>query len=105
MTCRGGSIYTMFLDGRQIHILQLQWAAWHSLGDYSLKTVPLPRGWTLICWSPAMDGKSPSFEYCANKLQAAEATSKNCWIFLGLKTNYPTNKQMSINNNRNPQNH
>ena len=25
--------------------------------------------------------------------QATEATSENCWIFLGLKTNYPTNKQ------------
>ena len=41
----------------------------------------------------AADGKSPSFEYCANKQQATEATSENCWIFLGLKTNYQTNKQ------------
>ena len=41
----------------------------------------------------ATDGRSPSFEYCANKQQATEATSENCWIFLGLKTNYPTNKQ------------
>ena len=41
----------------------------------------------------AMDGKSPSFEYCANKLQATEATSENCWICLRLKTNYPRNKQ------------
>ena len=41
----------------------------------------------------ATDGRSPSFEYCAIKQQATEATSENCWIFLGLKTNYPTNKQ------------
>ena len=41
----------------------------------------------------AADGRSPSFEYCANKQQATEATSENCWIFQGLKTNYPTNKQ------------
>ena len=33
---------------------------------------------------PATDGRSPSL---------TEATSENCWIFLGLKTNYPTNQQ------------
>ena len=41
---------------------------------------------------------SPSFECCANKQQATEATSETCWIFLGLKqitqqTNQPTNQQ------------
>ena len=41
----------------------------------------------------AMDGKSPSFEYCANKLQATEATSENCWIFLEMKTNYSTKQK------------
>ena len=41
----------------------------------------------------ATGGRTPSFEYCANKQQATEATSENCWIFLGFKTNYPTNKQ------------
>ena len=37
---------------------------------------------------------STSFEYCANKLQATEATSENCWIFsMGLNTNYYPKKQ------------
>ena len=40
----------------------------------------------------ATDGRNSSFEYCANKQQVTEATSEICWIFLGLKTNYPTNK-------------
>ena len=29
-------------------------------------------------------GMRPSFGYCANTLQATEATSENCWICLGL---------------------
>ena len=48
-----------------------------------------------------MDGRSPSFEYCANKQQATEATSENCRIFLGLEkitqqTDKQTNKQAQL---------
>ena len=88
------SLYNMFPGVRLSRILMLHWKARHSLGHYSLKTIHLLLWlWELLCWVPATDGRSPSFEYCANKQQATEATSENCWIFLGLKTNYPTNKQ------------
>ena len=69
-------------------------------GIYSLNIHPFLL-WTgsLLCLIPATDGRSPSFEYCANKQQATEATSENCWIFLALKTNYPTNKQTNKQTN------
>ena len=85
----------MFLDGRLIRILRLRWAARQSLRELFLENQPSSLVIMVAAMQePATDGtRSPSFEYCANKQQATEATSENCWIFLVLKTNYPTNKQ------------
>ena len=65
----------------------------HYRGIYSMETVPLPRGWALLVSNrPRMVGVLLS-KNSVNKLQATKSTSGNCWIFLGLKTNYPTKKQ------------
>ena len=93
------SLYNMFPDGRLSRILRLHWTALHSLGDYSLKTIHLFLWlWELLCWIPATDGRSPSFEYCANKQQATEATSEKLLDFSVIENKLPnkqTNKQSS----------